>query len=188
MIVKIIPDVKTCPVCQSTFEVGGTGRPKRTSVYCSKHCSATVRRRHPSCKELPEIQCAYIAGLIDADGHIGLYEHTNGKPRVKVQVTNTYEPVLIWMREVTGIGSYHEVHPETDKWKRGFYWSSSGISAASLIRQIQPYMIIKSERARLAVEYQDFIDEPANSLDLSKRKEYREKMLKLNRRGPEDDY
>jgi len=42
------PGQKTCPVCSTTFEVGGRGRPPRRAVYCSRHCAmVAVNKTRP---------------------------------------------------------------------------------------------------------------------------------------------
>jgi len=42
----IEPESRTCPVCGSTFEVGGRGRPPRRQVYCSRHCMGVATVGH----------------------------------------------------------------------------------------------------------------------------------------------
>ena len=39
----IVPESRTCPVCSTSFDVGGRGRPPRTQVYCSTHCQMLAR-------------------------------------------------------------------------------------------------------------------------------------------------
>ena len=35
----IEPGVRVCPICQTTFEVGGRGRPRTRQTWCSRECS-----------------------------------------------------------------------------------------------------------------------------------------------------
>lgn len=41
----VIPESRTCPVCSTTFEVGGRGRRQRKSIYCSRHCAMVMGHR-----------------------------------------------------------------------------------------------------------------------------------------------
>jgi hypothetical protein len=188
MVSKIVPEVKTCPVCDGKFEVGGTGRPPRKTKYCSKICSgsAMTNRRITMPNRLTEAQAAYIAGMIDADGHVGIYRHSNGQPRIVISVSNTYMPMLEWLRDVTGIGSIGLNQAERPGYKASYKWNSGGPAGIAVLQQVIPYMHVKSERAKLAVEYQEVLADPRKSVDLSLRQAYRDQMLAMNRRGPGD--
>jgi hypothetical protein len=41
----IEPEAKVCPICGSTFLVGGRGRPKRSATYCSIKCLNAYRNQ-----------------------------------------------------------------------------------------------------------------------------------------------
>jgi hypothetical protein len=188
MVSKITTDVKTCPVCSKGFEVGGTGRPPRRTQYCSKICSGTAmaNRKVVLPNSLTEAQAAYVAGMIDADGHIGIYKHSNGQPRIVISVSNTYIPVLTWIKNTTGVGSVGLNQAERSGYKASYKWNSGGPSGVALLRQVIPYMQVKAARAALAIEYQDILADPKKSVDLKLRASYRDRMLMMNRRGPGD--
>jgi hypothetical protein len=53
-----------------------------------------------------------------------------------------------------------------------------------LLKQIEQYMIIKQEQARLAIEFYERLQVPAQKVNKVWQYEYQARMKELNRRGP----
>ena len=51
--------------------------------------------------DLTEEEASYIAGLIDADGNIGLYEQKYGYLTV-ISISNTNEELIKWLKKTVG--------------------------------------------------------------------------------------
>jgi hypothetical protein len=187
MVAKVIPDERICLGCGNTFLVGGTGRKKRGTKACSQACNGLVKSTVPGtpANHLTVANAAYLAGMIDADGHIGLYSRGPSQSlRVHADVSNTDRELLLWIREVTGVGSVNKQKDETATHKASFAWNTSSESAITLLRQVIPYMRVKRARAKLAIDFYTKRQEIGNRIDLSWQEPYRAKMLELNRRGP----
>lgn len=188
MVAKVIPEERECLVCPNTFLVGGAGRGLRSKRYCSPRCAGIAGRKKQAvlCAELTDLQCAYLAGMIDADGHVGIYQHSKNSPssRLILTISNTDVPMLEWVRETTGIGSVTQQAKGDTRNKPTFYWNTGAEAAASLLKQTLPYMIVKQARAMVAVEFQEGLATLANRADVEWRERYRAEMLRLNKRGP----
>ena len=99
---------------------------------------------------------AYLAAMVDGEGSIILLKRPSGDVKsFRLQVTNTYIPVLEWCKTVTGLGAY-QVKSKAGRQQAHHLacgaWAVYGVKAASVLRQILPYMQIKRERALAALE------------------------------------
>jgi hypothetical protein len=190
---KIEPEARTCPICTVVFLVGGTGRPKRSQRYCSTECGAAAQKPRGGsiAKELSPIFAAYLAGVVDSDGHVALYGRKNrdgvGVYRPHLSVVNTYKPLLERIQEETGVGGVCVQHKETDRRKTSYVWNSVSEAATTTLSQLLPYLLVKKDRAELAIDFYQRRMDPIKKADLSWQNEYRERMLAMNRRGPVSD-
>lgn len=107
----------------------------------------TIRRMTPE-------ECAWLAGVIDGEGSIGLYNYGKQGRRVMVQVTNTNEAFVAKVRMVVGAGSsvmrcYYTSKLANNPRKLPVYqWGLKGsIRCVEVLKQIVPYLIIKREKA-----------------------------------------
>jgi len=104
--------------------------------------------------EVPEVVKAYIAGLIDADGSIGIYEQgENGRtPTFTVTVT-------IRMAESEGIELLQQYFPrkvtstKSYNRKRLYRYRVTGAIAKEILSALLPYLRIKRNQAELAIAY-----------------------------------
>lgn len=98
---------------------------------------------------------AYLAALLDGEGSIIALKRPDGTVKsYRVHIANTYFPVLEWCKKVTGLGRVDAVNPQ----KRAAHhlscgaWKVHGVKAASVLRQLLPYMQIKKAKALVAIE------------------------------------
>lgn len=189
MVAKIIPEARKCLVCPNTFLVGGTGNGLRSKKYCSYVCAGVAGGKKPAvlANNLTDLDRAYLAGMFDADGHVGIYGRNTGPQgyaRVRLDISNTNFELLGWIQEVTGIGSIQRKQPLNERYKPGGNWITSSEAAVSVLTQLLPYMRVKRDRAELAIEYQVGLKDAARRADVEWRERYRAEMLRLNKRGP----
>jgi hypothetical protein len=102
---------------------------------------------------LTDVEIAYMAGLLDGEGHFGV--HTNkvfGSPRIVLAMT--HEGVIQWFSSKLSI-VYHKKSRVGFKshWKDQYQVSLSGRRCAKLCRLLYPHLIVKSEQAKLIWEY-----------------------------------
>lgn len=187
MVAKVIPEERKCLVCPNTFLVGGGGNGLRSKKYCSPRCSGyAVERTATRARQMSVAEQAYVAGMIDADGSMGIYGKAGSRlrNRLRMTVANTHEGMLDWLVRATGVGAVIPRPSQGPTFKQQYDWVVTGESATSVLEQIFPYMIVKRARAMLAIEYQVGLKDPARRADVEWREMCRAEMLLLNKRGP----
>jgi hypothetical protein len=105
---------------------------------------------------------AYAAGIIDGEGHIGMYRnipkaHWKGRgksPRYEygVTVNHTARPLIDWLHTQFG-GSVSKKVVAHEHWLPQWRWYLSSLQAADFCRAILPYLRVKTMQAALMVEF-----------------------------------
>lgn len=137
---------------------------------------------------LSEIERAYLAGIIDGEGTIGIYRGaTSSDYLLRLIVTNTFFPMLEWIHARIG-GSLVPSGAETDRHKQVWQVVLFQARAGSVIQSCQPHLIVKSAQADLAMRFMaDFVSfrgrgRPSEE-QVAVRRWYYEQSLTLNERG-----
>lgn len=99
---------------------------------------------------------AYVAGLIDGEGSIHV-ESTKGRwfaPRMCLGMTL---PALEVMQEFHAEygGTLRIMRPATEKWAEAWMWYTHGDATVRLLSDAMPYLRIKKEHAKLAIQVWD---------------------------------
>ena len=135
---------------------------------------------------------SYIAGFFDGEGCVSI-KRTGGSGnylQVVAQIINTDIDILKKFKEKFS-GNIHVMYRTKPNHKTGYTWKVASKSAYEFLLAIYPYAIIKRDRIKLALEFQERIvnknglrdkchltnDERLLRLGL------REQMLLLNKRG-----
>jgi hypothetical protein len=114
---------------------------------------------------------SYMAAMIDGEGCISIYRRlsdgekytrvhkvkANTNPynqfSMRVQITNTDLRLMKWLISNFG-GVYYQKTQGTGKHKPAFEWRPKGrANVEKLLLGILPYMVIKPEQAKIALEY-----------------------------------
>jgi len=98
---------------------------------------------------LSEAECGYVAGLIDGEGCI----HIPQTGCTRLEVTNTYLPVLEWLRDTFGGITRSCGGKGKGRTKPCYHWQIVGRSALDVLQMAYPFMRIKSPQARLALDF-----------------------------------
>lgn len=90
---------------------------------------------------------AYLAGLIDGEGCI-----TKTPDAWRVAIFNTDEKVIAWLLRFGG-NIHWRTRPATRQhWKPSAQWHVSNLrDLLALLESVRPYMVIKAEKADLAI-------------------------------------
>lgn len=175
---------RVCMACGKVFLVGGRGKPPKNQKLCSGECQRLSRYRHGTqANELSVADAAYIAGFIDGEGSIFLEKRKN-KASLRLSVSNTNKAVMDWIIEKIGVGVVHSGRKQSEKNKQVHIFILSGESVETLLKQIEPYLIVKKEQAKLALETQERLRNPALNADRVWQQEYIAQMRSMNKRGP----
>lgn len=182
-------EAKICLACGKPFLVGGRGRPVKRTKLCSWECQRASRYRHSQrCNELNTADAAYLAGFLDGEGCISICSGNKGGAKgsayLRVTLSNSNRDVLDWSKIVTGIGGITHRGAQSKKHKEGFQFVVHGDGALTLLKQLRPYLKIKTEQADLGIACQERVMNPALKADRSWQAEWKQKMHDLNRRGP----
>lgn len=101
---------------------------------------------------------AYIAGIVDGEGSIMLIKfHRNQFPAPCLSISSTTLELLDWIKLKTGMGTItHKKNYNSEKYKESYSYVLKYDNAISLLKSIEPYLIIESKRKRallLLTEY-----------------------------------
>lgn len=104
------------------------------------------------------VLCAWTAGIVDGEGHIGAYEKkTTRSIAAKVAISNTDFRMIKKLLDTWG-GVVHKIeHNKNTNHKTGYSWHISTKQAYIFLRTIRCYLITKGEQADLAMELQERI-------------------------------
>ncbi len=107
--------------------------------------------KKPEIRKFKKEDASWLAGVIDGEGSIGLYDYGKEGRRVCIQISNTNKNFVDNMRLIIGCGSqinranWHKGH----KGKKQMYlYSLKGSNRCYwVLKQIIPYLIIKKSKA-----------------------------------------
>lgn len=94
---------------------------------------------------------AYLAGLFDAEGCVGLHLAGN-KKRPSLAITMTDEQCLAKFATTFNI-NYHSLKVVNPKWKPQWGVNTKNRRVLEIIKQLYPWLVIKQEAAKLIFDY-----------------------------------
>lgn len=151
---SIVPSYE-CLWCGEQFY--GTKSAGSKRLYCSRSCQHLGNCRDESINQLRPTDAAYMAAMIDGEGHISVRfrhkDHSNcSRPSVFLGITNTYIPLMDWLIKTTGAGKMYRNCAGHNK--PCFTWKTGTRAAVVILSQVLPYMIEKKSRAEAAIASQ----------------------------------
>ncbi len=107
--------------------------------------------RKTEVRKFKKEEASWLAGVIDGEGSIGLYNYGREGRRVCIQLANTNKEFVCKVRRIVGCGSqinrtgWHKSH----KGRKALYlYSLKGSNRCyRALKQIVPYLIIKRKKA-----------------------------------------
>ena len=100
---------------------------------------------------------AYIAGLVDGEGYVGIKKMPPKKDRVssgyhaRIQVRMVDEPAIEFLSSTLG-GSYYREKPHAKNGRPLYCYSASDAKAEHVLKRILPYLRIKRTNANAVLE------------------------------------
>ena len=97
-----------------------------------------------------ETKLAYIAGLFDGEGDLGVYPYRatkNGKyyRRLQVRISNTDRRALDFVKEVMGFGRIDLHKPNNPKWSLCYRYACGNKNAKNFLVSIRPWLKIRDK-------------------------------------------
>lgn len=118
--------------------------------------------------DLDAVTCAYLAGLIDGEGYIGITRsHAKSAKackrgisyRLLVAVQMTDRRPLDFAARATGNGRVL-TKKKYGRYRQAWGWQVWSRQAAALLRTIRPHLLVKGEVADLCIEFQSIMVMP----------------------------
>ena len=142
---------------------------------------------------LSETDKAYLAGLIDGEGSI-VIEDCNYRKNVtlRMNITNSHIETLQELKRLYGGCLYIHRSKQLNRYKPVGQLGFTARRAAWILKEICPYLRIKKEQGQLALQFAETITPRLHngkrlSLEVKeKRRQLREQISKLNKRGPSE--
>lgn len=107
-------------------------------------------------RKLSIAEAAWLAGVIDGEGSIGLYNYGKEGRRVLIQMSNTNKAFVEKVRHVIGCGSNvvrHKFSGAHKGRKPIYHYTLKGSARCYIIlKQILPFLIIKKEVAKKIIK------------------------------------
>ena len=138
------------------------------------------------------IDWARLAAFVDGEGCLMLSSSKTqadiGNRRVGVTISNTNPMLMNWLASVFG-GSICNVRACNQRSKPSFMWTISSRRAERVIHGILPYLLLKTEQAKLLLEYRKCMNFGRNQTyrltaeDLAIRQGLADRLHGLNKRG-----
>lgn len=106
-----------------------------------------------------EVECAYLAGLMDGEGSLTITEHCRSdrpgyiRRNVRVQIYNTNRELLIGIQQVFG-GKLYCVRRDCEKWKDQYVLTWAEAQITQVLECVWPYLRLKKTQADILLRYQ----------------------------------
>jgi hypothetical protein len=130
----------------------------------------------------------YLAGIIDGEGCISLHsrgERDRGYVTPGLQVGNTDKRLSEWLQQHVVEGHVYENKDGRARHRRVWLWAVYGDIARRVIREVEPYLILKGEQARLVLTVEPLkAGRRLSDDDRASRLSALDAIRALNQRGP----
>ena len=100
---------------------------------------------------------AYVAGLFDGEGYVDIYQATQSKASkspslmLRVIISQKDGAVMIWLEEK--FGGYVRMDRRKDSWI--YRWDIRSQQAKKFLELILPFLKVKDEQVKLAIEFEE---------------------------------
>lgn len=135
----------------------------------------------------------YLAAMVDGEGTIGVYKHGEKTYRLNIRIPNTSEKLIDYLKRNYKGNKGGPIKGKQENWKDIFVWTCHSEYAFKIIKQIQPYLIIKQEQANLAIEAWnnvfkiDYTGRDIPQYVIDKREEYYQQTKQLNNADKQEE-
>lgn len=119
---------------------------------------------HANLREMSVAEKAYLAGLIDGEGYVGITRATASVPakackrgiayRLLLSVRMTDRSPLDFAARCTGLGGVRKQAVPKGGFRVPWVWQLWSRQAAALLEAIRPYLLVKASQADVCIEFQ----------------------------------
>ncbi len=133
-----------------------------------------------------DLENAYLAGLFDGEGSVGIYKTGPQKKnyQLTIQVSNTNLKSLNYFKSFYNKGCVVKLKIRSSKHKQAYIWKAVSRDALSILLEMLPFLRIKKELALQGTSIYEMDKKGSTRLTQSERVEYvRMYILELNKHG-----
>lgn len=150
-------------------------------------------------KRTLQLNLAYLGGFFDGEGSvfIGRLKRPSGNPsyRINVSCAGTVKEPIEMYRKLFSKSRQELIFrsKKNPKYKPYWMWMATGHLAAEFLRIILPYLVIKKEQARLALEFYEWRESlgktgiPRKSSEVQRMEQYRKRIHELKGMSSRND-
>lgn len=114
-------------------------------------------RQSPLRRELSDTELAYIAAILDGEGHITVIKSNRRNTPYplytpRVGVTNQSEALIQWLDERIA-WTIRDLKPTKGEWGWAYRPAIVGHGVQHLLRPLVPYLVVKRRQAELVIEF-----------------------------------
>lgn len=106
--------------------------------------------KKPEVRKFKKWEASWLAGIIDGEGSVGLYNYGKEGRRVLIQMGNTDEKLILRFREIIGCGSTifrTRIHMTHKGRKPMYQYSLKGSNRCYwVLKQVLPFLITKKDK------------------------------------------
>ena len=107
---------------------------------------------------LTKIDLAYIAGIVDGEGYVGIKKAALRKDchhpgyHARIQIRMVDEPAIHFIASILG-GNYYSEKPHAEKGKPLFCYQASDLRASEILQTLLPFLQVKRNQALNVLEF-----------------------------------
>lgn len=139
--------------------------------------------------QLTDVEKAYLAGLVDADGCIVITK--SGKyHQLRIHITQVSEEFLCYWQRIVSLGKVYVMNKGSSKHNKSYQWVICAAKAETFLRSIVDFLVLKRRQADIALLFRGKVlprggmgykyKIPSNLL--AHREECRQAIMRLNGR------
>jgi len=103
-------------------------------------------------------ETAYIAGIVDGEGCIGIYRRWNRGYFIQITITNTDKTLLSWLSRKLRANAVKALNDKRPNNRATFSVTVDRVRAFDVLQRIQPYLKVKARQAKLAIRFKRWQD------------------------------
>lgn len=109
---------------------------------------------------MKETEAAWFAGVLDSDGHIGIYRNTGTTQRHRTPrftpslvIVNTSEAMMVKLSSLWPQSTLRKRKRLSEKHQQTYTWRATETTIPALLATVGPYLVAKTEQASLMLEF-----------------------------------
>ena len=103
-----------------------------------------------------KIKLAYLAGLLDGEGHFSILYDKKGKTKFNgvVGIVKTDPSMIHWLKDNFGGSIYHwKGKSKKPHWKEKYEWRVYSYHMTDLVKRVLPYLVVKKQHAKILLDF-----------------------------------